>query len=146
MAMPEPRTRLDQAMTERSLELSKRWVHIAKEAGITTSALSGIRRGDYKPSALTARRLEDALQWEYGSIDETLAGGEPTPRAIRVTEAYTPEREPTPAETWAEMERRDKARAAENAELRRQLEQVLRELREEREGGEGQRPDQRDTG
>jgi transcriptional regulator with XRE-family HTH domain len=144
--MPEPRTRLDQAMTARSLELKKRWVKVAQEAGITTSALSGIRRGEYNPSPHTARALEDALRWEHGSIDEILAGGEPTPRAIRVTEAYTAEREPTPAETWAEMERRDKARAAENAELRRQLEQVLRELREEREGGEGQRRDQRDTG
>jgi transcriptional regulator with XRE-family HTH domain len=77
--MPEPHTRLDQAMTARSLELGKRWVQIARDAGITTSALSGIRRGEYRPSALTARRLEDALRWEYGSIDAILDGGQPTP-------------------------------------------------------------------
>lgn len=77
--MSEPRTRLDQAMNARSLELKKRWVHIAKEADITTSALSGIRRGEYKPSAHTARALEDALHWAHGSIEQILAGGEPTP-------------------------------------------------------------------
>lgn len=77
--MSEPHTRLDQAMTARSLELKKRWVKVAEEAGITTSALSGIRRGEYKPSAHTARALEDALRWRHGSIQTVLDGGDPEP-------------------------------------------------------------------
>lgn len=76
--MSASRTPLDLAMTERSLHVRKRWVDIAREAAITTSALSAIRRGEYRPSAHTARALEDALRWEHGSIDAILAGGEPT--------------------------------------------------------------------
>lgn len=83
--MSEPRTRLDQAMTERSLEIRKRWVQIAREADITTSALSGIRRGQYKPGPHTARALEDALQWAPGSIAAILNGGEPAPADRRLT-------------------------------------------------------------
>jgi hypothetical protein len=76
--MSEPHTRLDEAMKARSIEIGKRWVRIAREAKITTSALGGIRRGEYKPSAHTARALEDALEWAHGSIERILAGGEPT--------------------------------------------------------------------
>lgn len=75
----EPHQRLDRAMRERGIELGKRWVQIAREAGITTSALGGIRRGQYRPSPHTARALERALQWESGSVDAILAGGDPVP-------------------------------------------------------------------
>lgn len=106
--MSEPRTRLDQAMTARSLELKKRWVKIAQEAGITTSALSGIRRGEYKPSPHTARALEDALRWEHGSIESILDGGDPTPRLdrhdyVRPQDDISAEREPTLHELAEQM-------------------------------------------
>lgn len=77
--MSEPHERLNRAMLERGVELRKKWVHIAREAKITTSALSGIRRGEYRPSVHTARALEDALEWEPGSIAAILDGGDPTP-------------------------------------------------------------------
>lgn len=99
--MSGERTPLDQAMTERSLHVKKRWVDIAREAGITTSALSGIRRGEYKPSAHTARALEDALHWEHGSIEAILTGGKP--KTLSLTSPGTPEREPTLAEIVAKM-------------------------------------------
>jgi hypothetical protein len=35
-----------------------------------------MRRGEYRPSRITARGLEAALGWERGSIDAVLAGGE----------------------------------------------------------------------
>ncbi|WP_329520553.1 helix-turn-helix domain-containing protein [Spirillospora sp. NBC_01491] len=77
--MSEPHERLDQAMQERGLELKKRWVNIADDAGVTTSALGAIRRGEYRPSPHTARGIETALQWAPGSVDAILGGGQPTP-------------------------------------------------------------------
>lgn len=77
--MPAPHERLDHAMSARRLDLGKQWKDIATEAGISTAALGAIRRGENKPSPLTARRLEEALQWERDSIEATLEGGEPTP-------------------------------------------------------------------
>lgn len=72
-----PAGRLDEAMTRRGLQLRKRWVQIADEAGITTSALGGIRRGEFRPSAHTAQALEQALEWLPGSIARILDGGDP---------------------------------------------------------------------
>jgi transcriptional regulator with XRE-family HTH domain len=77
--MSEPHERLDQAMNTRRLDLGKQWKDIAGEAGISTAALGAIRRGEYRPSQLNARRLEDALQWAHGSIETVYADGEPTP-------------------------------------------------------------------
>lgn len=139
--------RLADAVVRRRSELGLTQFEVAQRGPLSldrVQAIEGVRSTRYRGSTLAA--LERALEWEYGSVRAVLASSEPTPKAVRVTEAYRPEREPTPAETWAEMERRDKARAVENAELRRQLEQVLRELREEREAGKGQRRDQRDVG
>ena len=41
--------------------------------------LRAIRKGERRPNAVTRARLESALQWESGSVDAVLAGGEPTP-------------------------------------------------------------------
>lgn len=76
--MSEPHERLDRAMAARGLVLKKRWTQIAGAAGISTAALGAIRRGEYKPSPHTARGLDDALEWEQGSVEAILAGGEPT--------------------------------------------------------------------
>lgn len=80
-------SRLDRAMRARSLELRKRWVQIAKEADITTSALGAIRRGEYRPSPHTAKALERALEWEPGSIESILDGGNPAPVPARSGQA-----------------------------------------------------------
>jgi transcriptional regulator with XRE-family HTH domain len=82
--MSQPHERLSEAMRRRGLQLGKRWVHIAKEAGITTSALGAIRRGEYRPSPHTAAALDDVLAWETGSVERILDGGEPTVREQRV--------------------------------------------------------------
>lgn len=66
--MSEPHERLSQAMNTRRLELDMKWNAVATEAGISPEALRAIRRGDYKPSPLTARRLDDALQWPAGTV------------------------------------------------------------------------------
>lgn len=87
----EPHARLDRLMRQRSLEIKKRWVEIAREAGISTSALGQIRKGDYRPSPLTARALDDAFEWQHGSIDAILSGGDPTPIGDRPRRHATPE-------------------------------------------------------
>lgn len=66
--MSEPHERLSQAMNARRLELDMKWNAVATEAGVSPEALRAIRRGDYKPSPLTARRLDDALQWPAGTV------------------------------------------------------------------------------
>jgi transcriptional regulator with XRE-family HTH domain len=82
----QPHERLDRLMTARSLELRKRWVKIAKEAGVSVAALGAIRRGEYRPSPHTARGIEDALQWAHGSVDTIYAGGDPKPAGARTPE------------------------------------------------------------
>lgn len=82
--MSQPHERLSEAMRKRGLQLGKRWVHIAKDAGITTSALGAIRRGEYRPSPHTAAALDGVLGWEPGSVESILDGGEPAVREQRV--------------------------------------------------------------
>jgi hypothetical protein len=53
------------------------WAEVASEARITVETLRAIRRGNNQPSTLTKRGLERALQWQAGSIQAVLAGGDP---------------------------------------------------------------------
>jgi len=64
-------------MEERRLQLRMSWTRLAQEARISPQALRSIRRGEYRPSRLTAQALDDALAWERGSVERVLAGGEP---------------------------------------------------------------------
>lgn len=75
--MPEEHERLDEAMNQRRLALRMTWQDVAKGAGISYEALRAIRRGDSKPTELTARALDEALQWVPGSVYSVLRGGEP---------------------------------------------------------------------
>lgn len=77
--MPRAHKRLDQVMNDRRVELDMTWGEIATRARIAEVTLRAIRKGDNNPGELTARRLEDALQWEPGSIEAILDGGQPTP-------------------------------------------------------------------
>ncbi|MFI1002030.1 helix-turn-helix domain-containing protein [Streptomyces galbus] len=81
MGQPAPHERLDAAMNERRLALHRTWREVAEAARITYEALRAIRRGDSKPTQLTARGLDGALDWEAGSVLKVLAGGQPTPLA-----------------------------------------------------------------
>lgn len=77
--METPSDRLDTAIEERRLDLDLSLDDVATAAKISPAALRAIRRGTSQPKALTKRRLEDALKWARGSIDEVLAGRDPTP-------------------------------------------------------------------
>lgn len=71
--------RLDAAIGSARLDRGLSWIDLADAVGVSESALRNIRKGRNSPSELTKRRLEDALQWRHGSVDEVLAGGDPTP-------------------------------------------------------------------
>ncbi|MDX3033010.1 helix-turn-helix domain-containing protein [Streptomyces scabiei] len=75
--MPQPHERLDLAMNERRLKLRMSWREVAQAAGISYEALRAIRKGNYRPTELTARALDEALQWMPGSVHAVLDGGEP---------------------------------------------------------------------
>lgn len=97
-AMPRDtaeRTRLADEMDRRRIALSLRWEHIAEKARISTTHLRKFRRGDAGASDVVLAALEDALQWERGSIAAILDGGQPTPAA------ESSHRDPT--KTLAEM-------------------------------------------
>jgi transcriptional regulator with XRE-family HTH domain len=66
-------------MDERRQALGMTWAEVASDAKITVETLRAVRRGNNQPSALTKRGLERALQWQSGSIDQLLKGGDPTP-------------------------------------------------------------------
>jgi hypothetical protein len=72
-------SRLDEAMNGRRLTLGLQWKQVAQRAGVSEFHLRRIRQGEYDPRDLTRAELERALEWAAGSIDQVLAGGEPTP-------------------------------------------------------------------
>ena len=71
--------RLNRALEARRVELDMRWGDLAARARIAVQTLGAIRAGRNAPSVLTARRLEDVLGWQHGSIDAILDGRDPEP-------------------------------------------------------------------
>lgn len=104
----EPHKRLDDALSDRRLDLGMRWNQVAQAAGVSPEALRAIRRGSYRPSPDTARALDNALRWEPGSVQAVLDGGEPTPQGqvVRIGPAF--EEQPEPPRASREQELRDK--------------------------------------
>lgn len=94
-------------MDSRRRDLRLKWDEVAARAGIHRETLRQIRigKGDIRP--LSATGIEDALQWEHGSIDRILEGGEPTVRRLtdagRADEDLNVTREPSVAELAAEV-------------------------------------------
>lgn len=79
MPTQQPHERLAEAMNARRLSLHLNWKAVASRAGISYESLRAIRRGEYRPSELSAAGLDEALEWEPGSVDAILDGGDPTP-------------------------------------------------------------------
>ena len=76
---PQPH-RLGVLMDERRRELRLRWRDVAVLAGITYEGIRAVRLGTGGIRALTQLGIEDALQWEHGSIRSVQDGGDPIPR------------------------------------------------------------------
>ena len=78
MIPPEARARLAEKMEERRLELRLTWREVAEAGEISYEVVRNVRNGRGTGIApLTKRGIDTALQWEAGSVDGVLAGGEP---------------------------------------------------------------------
>lgn len=134
--MSEPHERLNEAMNARRRELRMQWNQLAAAAGVSAEALRAIRRGDYSPSDLTALRLDEAFQWEPGSVERILA----TPPESEVTTPSTAAEAKVPAvedeedeidwETFVPQTAAEKALVALYRASQRSLERRLDELSE----------------
>lgn len=96
--MPEPHERLDTAMNARRLELRMNWRDLAQAAEVSYEALRAIRKGDYRPTELRARALDEALQWVPGSVYAVLDGGEPVTLAMQQAMEQVASRETEPGD------------------------------------------------
>src|SRR5690606_12896543 len=92
--MSEPHSRLNEAMNNRRLELGMTWNKVAAAAKNSPEALRAIRRGDYKPSELTAQQLEQALQWGLGTMKRLLSEEEAPVTPTSSTRKATGRNEP----------------------------------------------------
>ncbi|ONF62264.1 hypothetical protein [Amycolatopsis keratiniphila] len=82
------RAALAEKMDDRRAYLRIKWQDVAKRAVLSIATLGRVRSGKGELTTDTKYAIEDALEWERGSIDAILDGGEPTPK---------PETPPVPA-------------------------------------------------
>lgn len=90
------------AVRTRRRELGLTQVDVATAGRISEDMIRNIERRKRTPKRglhpRTARAIEDALEWEPGSIEDTLAGGNPRPITARPSRATKPTRETLPAD------------------------------------------------
>lgn len=80
------RERLAQHMDSRRVDLALRWADVAAMSGVSTETLRQARQGPGAIRPLTKRGIERALQWEAGSVNRILAGGEPVPVNVKISD------------------------------------------------------------
>lgn len=76
---PEPRRRLAELMDDRRIELDLAWEEVARRAGMTGMTLRRIRNGEGSLPRRTAAKIDRALEWQPGSVEGILTGGDPSP-------------------------------------------------------------------
>lgn len=77
----EARRRLAALMDQRRLDLHLTWQDVAERGGVSLRALANARTGDSPIRPLTQAGIETGLQWEDGTVEIILAGGDPVPAA-----------------------------------------------------------------
>src|ERR1039457_1914194 len=77
---PEARTRLAQRMNARRIDLGLRWADVAAIGGVSAETLRAGRRDLGPLRDLTKAAIENGLQWQRGSVDRIIGGGEPAVR------------------------------------------------------------------
>lgn len=88
--------RLGQAVADARRALNLTQKELADQLGVSRGAIQAIERGDqFTKITQTMRAVERALDWEKGSLESVLDGGEPKPIEQRTVE---PERAEAPAE------------------------------------------------
>ena len=86
------------AVRARRTELGLTQVDVATAGRVSVDMIRNIehrRRTPKRVNPRTARAIEDALEWEPGSIEDTLAGGDPTPIIAKSPRAKKPARDTT---------------------------------------------------
>lgn len=130
--MTEPFERLDDAMNRRRIHLRMNWREVADAAGISYTALRAIRKGDYRPTELTARGLDDALQWAPGSVYAILDGGDPSPLKAGPTKPPSREtRETSPLSPSEALRRMVRASARELGMTAGDVDEAMRLARQD---------------
>lgn len=80
---PTPQTperiRLRRFMQTRQRKLGRTWAEIAAKGGVKANTLYRVRVGTEAILPTTRRAIEAGLDWDQGSVDAILAGGDPTP-------------------------------------------------------------------
>src|SRR5690349_11627881 len=72
--------RFRDAVTSRAKELGRRTdALLAAAGGPSTTTMTKVRHGDYRPRRDTMEKFDTALKWELGSAWRVWNGGEPTP-------------------------------------------------------------------
>lgn len=121
--------RVAEAVTARRARRNWTQIDVATRGPLSldrVQAIEGAKRPTYRAGTIAA--LERALEWEYGSVEAILVGGEPTPledsAAVEdsgvAVEGLATDREPTVAELAAAL--------AEEKRAREDLERRFREL------------------
>jgi hypothetical protein len=101
----DPRERLARMIRDRRLKDLKISVRTAAtRAGIDRGTWASAESGERRTAEVNLAGIEEALEWEPGSIDAILAGGEPTPRRIMTAGNLVPV-PVTADEILAEIER-----------------------------------------
>jgi hypothetical protein len=88
------------AVRARRTELGLKQVDVAAAGRISVDVIRNIehrRRTPKRVNPRTARAIEEALKWEPGSFEETLAGGNPRPILANSPRTKKPPREQTTA-------------------------------------------------
>lgn len=74
---PSSSRRLADKMDQRRIALRLEWREVADRAGISAAHLRNFRNGQGTLSDLRKASLEDALQWQQGSLNRISQGGDP---------------------------------------------------------------------
>lgn len=74
------RERLKNAIENRAVELRLKLNQVAQRAGMSAANFLRIRTGEVGLTPLAVAAIEDALEWEAGSIQAVLDGARPAPR------------------------------------------------------------------
>lgn len=78
-------------MEERRIALGLSWREVAQRADVAYETVRAARAGDGGISPLTAGKLERALQWQAGSVERILAGGDPSSVLYAAPDGDNPE-------------------------------------------------------
>lgn len=77
--MSDARKRLAEKMDQRRARLRLRWRQVAERAKVDESTLRRVRHDQLALTTYVKEGIEQALDWQEGSVDAILAGTEPTP-------------------------------------------------------------------